>query len=281
MKEIRPLNDPSDNSLIGFSLILENFNFKKYFYPKRRSIFWQPTDTGLLNIHLLDKNLKEEFVEFYNYVLKNLDLSANDEEILLSLKGIFRKREKFYKTLGLISRSEAMGLFGELTFLKEKLNDSTNFEEVINGWRRPDRSTHDFDYTSIGYEIKVTGLNSKSVKIANENQLDKLNHENLYLICYQVECFPSTSKNSIKELFFEISRKIQSPILETEILEKINKDLDDFKFEITPQFKIKTEIDQAFPKITSENLNENLSNVSYTVSLSYIEKYGEKSKMAE
>jgi hypothetical protein len=127
-----------------------------------------------------------------------------------------------------------MGLFGELTFLKEQLNKSNDFKEVICGWRRPDRSTHDFDYGSVGYEIKAAGLNSKSVKISNENQLDKLNHETLYLVCYLVECFPSTSKNSIQELFLEISAKIKSPILETEILEKIDKNLEDFKFEITP-----------------------------------------------
>jgi hypothetical protein len=133
----------------------------------------------------------------------------------------------------------------------------------------------------VGYEIKAAGLNSKSVKISNENQLDKLNHETLYLVCYLVECFPSTSKNSIQELFLEISSKIKSPILETEILEKIDKNLEDFKFEITPQFKILTEVDEAFPKITSENLNENLSSVSYTISLSYIEEHGKKSKMAE
>lgn len=281
MKEIRPLNDPTDNSLIGFSLIIENFSFKKYYYPKRKSILWQPSDNGLLNILLLDNSLKEEFIEFYNYVIIKLDLSGNNEEILLALKGIFRKREKFYKTLGSISRPEVMGLFGELTFLKEQLNKSNDYKEVICGWRRPDRSTHDFDYGSVGYEIKAAGLNSKSVKISNENQLDKLNHETLYLVCYLVECFPSTSKNSIQELFLEISAKIKSPILETEILEKIDKNLEDFKFEITPQFKILTEVDEAFPKITSENLNENLSSVSYTISLSYIEEHGKKSKMAE
>jgi hypothetical protein len=281
MKEIRPLNDPADNSLIGFSLIIKDFGFKKFYYPKRKSILWQPSDNGLLNIHLLDNSLKEEFVEFYNYVVNNLDLSANNEEIILELKGIFRRREKFYKTLGSISRYDAMGLFGELTFLKEQLNTSDDFKEVINGWRRPDRSTHDFDYGSVGYEIKAAGLSSKAIQIANENQLDKLNHDTLYLVCYLVECFASTSKNSIQELFSKISTIIQSPILETEILEKIGKDLEDFKFEITPQFKILAEVNEAFPKITSENLNENLSGVSYAVSLSYIEEHGEKSKMAE
>ena len=281
MNKIKPLHNPTNNLLIGFSLIISGFDFKKFFYPKRRSILWQPSDKGLLNIHLLDNSLSEEFLDFYNYVCQKVDLTANNEEILLTLKGIFRKREKFYKSLNSISRQDAMGVFGELTFLKEQLSNSDDYKSIIAGWRRPDRSTHDFDFDEIGYEIKAVGLSSKSIKIANENQLDKLNHETLFLVCYLVECFPSTTKNSIKELFDKISKMIQSPILETEILEKIDINLEDFKFDITAQYKIVNEIDSEFPKITSHNLNENLSNIRYNVSLSYVEQHGEKSKMAE
>ncbi len=180
-----------------------------------------------------------------------------------------------------VSRQDAMGIFGELTFLKEQLSKSKDYTTIVAGWRRPDKSTHDFDYEEVGYEIKAAGLNFKSIKIANENQLDNLNHETLYLICYLVECFPSTSKNSMEELFSEISALIQSPILETEILEKIDIDLDDFKFDITAQYKIVNEVGQEFPKITSQNLNENISNVRYKLSLSYLEKHGEKSKISK
>jgi hypothetical protein len=281
MNEIKPFYDPATNLLIGFSLIIRGFDFKKFYYPRRKSVLWQPSDDGLLNIHLIDNTLSEEFLDFYNYAFKKIDLTANNEEILLTLKEIFRKREKLYKSLNSISRQETMGLFGELTFLKEQLSTSEDFKSIIDGWRRPDRSTHDFDYDKIGYEIKAAGLSSNSIKIANENQLDKLNHETLFLVCYLVECFPSKTKNSIEELFNEIAAMIQSPILETEILEKIDTDLENFNFDITAQYKIINEVDTDFPKITSENLNENLSNIRYNLSLTYIEEYGEKSKMAE
>ena len=281
MKEIKPFHDPASNFLIGFSLVIRGFDFKKFYYPKRKSILWQPTESGLLNIHLLDNTLSEEFLDFYNYSCKHIDLTAKDEEILLRLKEIFRKREKFYKSVNSISRQEAMGLFGELTFLREQLTTNEDFKLIIDGWRRPDRSTHDFDYDKIGYEIKSAGLSSKSIKIANENQLDNLNHETLFLVCYLVECFPSTTKNSIKELFNEIAVIIKSPILEAEILEKMDVNIEDFKFDIKAQYKIVNEVDTDFPKITSENLNENLANVSYNISLSYLEGHGEKSKMAE
>ena len=149
MKEIKPLFDPASNLLIGFSLKIKGFDFKKFYYPKRKSILWQPSEGGLLNIHLLDNSLSEEFLDFYKYACEKIDLTAKNEEVLLTLKEIFRKREKFYKSLSPISRKEAMGLFGELTFLREQLLTSEDFKSIIDGWRRPNRSTHDFDYDNL------------------------------------------------------------------------------------------------------------------------------------
>lgn len=279
--KIKPILGPKNNSVIGLTLDLSGFDFTQYFYPKKRSIRWIPSNNGILNIRLIDEELIEEFSDFYNVIKEKIDLSESNENILLRLKKLFRQREKLYKSASSVTRQEAMGLFGELIFLKEKLDESLDHNSVINGWRRPDRSTHDFDYGEIGYEIKSTGLSTKVVTIQNENQLDKLNHEKLYLVCYRVECFPSTVINSIKELVLEISKLLNSPILDDEILEKINRDIDEFKYDITAQFKILNEVDDHFPKITSKGLNENLSGVKYQVSMSYIEKHGEKSKMAK
>ena len=278
--EIKPIVDPVQKGVIGLTLSLVRFDFTAHFYPKKRSILWIPSENGILNIRLIDEELIEEFTDFYNAIEEKLDLTKSHESILLTLIDLFRQREKLFKSASSVTKQEAMGLFGELTFLKEQLSTSNDHKSIINGWRRPDRSTHDFDYGEIGYEIKAVGLTSDSIKIANENQLDKLNHETLYLICYRIECFSSTATNSIKKLVSEISNLLKSPVLDDDILDKIDNDLDEFKFDMTAQYKIVNEIGPEFPKITSQNLNENLSNVRYEVSLSYIEKHGEKSKMA-
>lgn len=279
--KIKPILDPDNTDIIGLTLELEGFDFTAYFYAEKRSIVWIPSENGILNIRLIDEELVEEFTDFYKIIKEKLDLTKSHERILLTLKRLFRQREKLFKSASSITRQDAMGLFGELTFLKEQLNVSNDHKSVINGWRRPDRSTHDFDYGEIGYEIKSTGLNTQTIKIQNENQLDRLNHEKLYLVCYRVECFEHQVINSIQDLVFKISKILNSPVLDDEILEKIEKDLDKYKFDITAQFKIINEVDDNFPKITSKNLDENLSGVKYQVSMSYIEKHGEKSKMAE
>jgi hypothetical protein len=279
--KISPITDLERLSIIGLTLEIPGFDFTKYFYPKKKSIIWIPSDNGFLNIRLIDDKLIEEFGDFYKIIIERLDLSFSDEQILLSLKHLFRQKEKLFKSATEVTHQEAMGLFGELIFLKEMLYNSDNHELTLEGWRRPDRSTHDFDYGQIGFEIKATGLTTKTIKIQNENQLDRLNHDVLYLICYRVECFPSTKINSIRDLATDISFLLNSPILEDQLFEKIGKDIDEYKFDIIPQFKIINEVNDTFPKITTKDLNGNLSSVKYEVSMSYIEQNGKKSKMAE
>jgi hypothetical protein len=172
-----------------------------------------------------------------------------------------------------------MGLFGELCLLKELLISATDYKFIIDGWRRPKYSTHDFDYTETAYEVKTTGLTTTSIKIQSEHQLDKLDHHNLYLICFRVECFPSNSKNSIIDLTQDIATIIKNPILLDEIYEKIGSDLSAYNFDIKPQFKIINKVTESFPKITSTDLNENIFSVKYEISMSYLEENGKKSKM--
>lgn len=278
--KLSAIRDHEQGGIIGLTLEIPEFDFTQYFFSKKRSIMWIPGENGFLTIRLIDEKLISEFGDFYTLISDKIDMSQSGEQILFSLKHLFRQREKLFKSVNSVTRQEAMGLFGELTFLKEMLITSNDYKSTLQGWRRPDRSTHDFDYGQIGYEIKATGLSTKSITIQNENQLDKLNHDTLYLVCYRIECFPSTTKNSIKELTTNISFLLNSPILEDELLEKVGQELEEFKFEITPQFKIINDVNDSFPKLTSESINENLSGVKYDVSMSYIEEHGEKSKMA-
>ena len=278
--KLSAIRDHEQGGIIGLTLEIPEFDFTQYFFSKKRSIMWIPGENGFLTIRLIDEKLISEFGDFYTLISDKIDMSQSGEQILFSLKHLFRQREKLFKSVNSVTRQEAMGLFGELTFLKEMLITSNDYKSTVQGWRRPDRSTHDFDYGQIGYEIKATGLSTKSITIQNENQLDKLNHDTLYLVCYRIECFPSTTKNSIKELTTNISFLLNSPILEDELLEKVGQELEEFKFEITPQFKIINDVNDSFPKLTSESINENLSGVKYDVSMSYIEEHGEKSKMA-
>jgi len=275
-----PIPDPIIKGIMGICLEIPDFDFTQYYFPKKRSVVWVP-GKGILIIRLIDQELIEEFTDFYETTEKEIDLSIQDEEILLTLKSLFRKREKLYKSLSSINRDEAMGLFGELLFLREQLINPIAHSDPLIAWRRPDRSTHDFDFEKKGYEIKAVGLTSKTVKISTENQLNSLNHERLFLVCYQVEIHKSTKVNSVEMIASEIVEILDSPMREAEFIEKIDRELADFKFEITPQYKIINEVGEDFPKITPEKLSENLSHVQYEISMSYIEKHGEKSKMAK
>lgn len=283
MKEknkISAILDNKHSKIIGLTLEIPGFDFTRYFYARKRSFLWIPSNDGILNIRLVDETLVNEFGDLHNVIFERLDLDQSAEQILFSLKHIFRQREKLFKSAQSVTRKEAMGLYGELTLLKELLEVSDDFKSTLEGWRRPALSTHDFDFGKIGYEVKTTGLSTNTVKIQNENQLDKLNHNKLFLICYRVECFASTTVNSISLIAEEIISLMNNRILEDQLCEKIGRDFDEFKFDITCHFKIVNEVTESFPKLISTNINENISGVKYEVSMSYIEEHGEKSKMA-
>ena len=278
--KVTAIFDNEQSKIIGLTLEIPGFDFTRYFYAQKRSFLWIPSTDGILNIRLVDETLIDEFGDLYSVIFERLDLDQSAEQILFSLKHIFRQREKLFKSAQSLTRKEAMGLYGELTLLKELLEVSDDFKSTLEGWRRPALSTHDFDFGEIGYEVKTTGLSTNTVKIQSENQLEKLNHDKLFLICYRVECFASTTVNSIRLIAEEIISLMNNRILEDQLCEKIGRDFDEFKFDITCHFKIVNEVNESFPKLISTNMNENISGVKYEISMSYIEEHGEKSKMA-
>ncbi|MGC6430340.1 MAG: PD-(D/E)XK motif protein [Jejuia sp.] len=278
--KVSAIFDNEQSKIIGLTLDIPGFDFTRYFYARKRSFLWIPSTDGILNIRLVDETLIDEFGDLYSVIFERLDLDQSAEQILFSLKHIFRQREKLFKSAQSVTRKEAMGLYGELTLLKELLEVSDDFKSTLEGWRRPALSTHDFDFGEIGYEVKTTGLSTNTVKIQSENQLEKLNHDKLFLICYRVECFASTTVNSISLIAEEIISLMNNRILEDQLCEKIGRDFDEFKFDITCHFKIVNEVTESFPKLIATNMNENISGVKYEISMSYIEEHGEKSKMA-
>ena len=277
-KTFKSIRDDSNNFL-GIKLELKGFDFSKYHYQKKKSITWIP-NRDRLDIRLLDQELEGELEDFFNHLSNKIDLNWDNEKIFLELRKAFRKRLKLHSNARSLSRSEVMGLYGEMLFLKELLLNN-NHDNSLKAWRRPQRSAHDFDFKDHGYEIKSLGLNSTEVKIANLNQLDILDHQKLFLVCYFIEIHTSKSVNSTKALYNEICQILKTPLAIDEFTEKINYELDDFEYEIIPQKKITCDVDDSFPKLLSSDINDNIKDVSYSIDISYIKANGKKSKVVK
>ena len=130
---------------------------------------------------------------------QNPTFSAVSEDLLVSLnassasakdvvQGALSRWKAFWSsgTAGL-SREEALGLFGELWFLKRWMGPLST--SVISRWMATPRARHDFQWPDASVEVKTAATVSPGGpvhRIANLDQLDNPVTGQLYLFSFQV-----------------------------------------------------------------------------------------------
>ena len=74
---------------------------------------------------------------------------------------------------GRLSRNEAMGLFGELVFLRDVLAPRGRIASAVAAWRGPYGDEQDFAVADVIVEVKTHGTTSDGrIQISSEHQLD-------------------------------------------------------------------------------------------------------------
>lgn len=82
-------------------------------------------------------------------------------------------------TGGNMTRSETIGLMGELHVLKALLEKKPS---LLDTWRAPDDAIHDFEHLGLALEVKTTLGPGSRITIANLDQLDDAGLERLSLV---------------------------------------------------------------------------------------------------
>ena len=109
---------------------------------------------------------------------------------------------------GGMSREHALGLFGELWFLRRWLRivDAT----TIECWQATDSARHDFQWPSVSVEVKTTATQITTApihRIAGLDQLADPEQGQLFLFSLQV-CDDALSSNTLHSLVASISAEI-------------------------------------------------------------------------
>lgn len=111
------------------------------------------------------------------------------------------------------------GFVGELWFLYKVLIKNIGVGEAVKSWTGPERANQDFITRNKVFEIKTRNLNSTTVKISNENQLN----EDMYLVI--IDTVKSSPINTNSFTVYSLINKIQSKIDSPELLMYFNKKL--------------------------------------------------------
>lgn len=226
---------------------------------------------------IVSPKFKKNYQIFKKYIPYFFYNETKDEISSLELKQILIEMSQVGDLLlenkKIMSKSNLIGLYGELIFLEKQIaKSSKSFERHINAWQKNERANNDFIYSDKEHEIKTTALNNKTVRISSEYQLESNNGNQVFLEYLVIE--EKENGRSLDEIVSELRDKFKNNV---KLLFKFNLKLEIYgyvscnltknkKFELFKHRKIK--ISDDFPKLTKPNLPNQISDVRYTVDIS-------------
>jgi hypothetical protein len=211
-------------------------------------------------------------------ILNELRKNNNVITYVKTLQDRIKKWEDFFKKTEsqLLTDKEVIGLFGELTLIKElKLK---GLDSISDYWNGPIRAAQDFQSELLSIEVKTTSANKiEKVNISSEIQLDSKNGDTLYLVVYRIERNDVTGIrlpqiiNEVENLLSESQKKRFDAKLNC--LGYSNQD----EIKYTKGYFVRERkiylVDEDFPRITPDNLAKDISDVKYKLSLNNCDSF--------
>lgn len=157
----------------------------------------QGCSTELVKIHGRDYFLlslpDNDYWSIFKYLCREIfhDLQENayrkNDTLLRQLSALLKKFSQFFKSTPLhFSREQAIGLWGELSFLKNILLSRFSPDEALLCWKGPTADDKDFVMPHTLVEVKTTeSTDNKRISISNLKQLSEESGKDLY-ICLNV-----------------------------------------------------------------------------------------------
>ena len=242
-------------------------------------------DTYWTSFDLLNEDMKEAYFSFCeNMIVSVLGVKAESKALDLLKRRFITWKKLFQKASGKdISREKAMGVFGELTVLKDIIAPLYGINTAIQAWGGPDMQSKDFTLNDTWYEVKTISANADSIHVSSLTQLSSNNIGHLVVIRAEAVSPEFNSKcASIMGIINEILLKIPDESIENVFINKIQGiGIDAFGKEITFKFDIKSiksyKVENGFPRITSGNVPySEITEVKYTISEAAISRFAEE-----
>jgi Putative PD-(D/E)XK family member, (DUF4420) len=179
----------------------------------------------------------------------------------------------------LLSAEEVRGLFAELTFLLELMEQLPSTALAVEAWLGPDRSHQDFVFGNTAIEIKsLSGAERSTVRISSEDQLESLN-DALFLRIYRLSSLPdATGARSLNE----IVAAVQTRLGQAEAVEAFDRKLVAHSYAPLPDYDgprfVVSEVHSyrvcdEFPRLNRSRLPTGIAKVTYDIRLESIASY--------
>lgn len=178
-----------------------------------------------------------------------------------------------------LTAEEVRGLFSELKFLQQVLDQMDNELDALDAWQGPETSHQDFIFSDTSIEVKsLSGRERSTVKISSEDQLESLS-SCLFLKVFRLIDMPE-SKASIS--LNELVKAVEETLTEAEAIEMFDTKLAKAGYVKMlsydkPEFIVAEEqtyrVESEFPKIVRSELNAGLTKVGYEIKLESVRDF--------
>lgn len=178
-----------------------------------------------------------------------------------------------------LSHEEVRGLFAELTFLLELLDQPVSAVTALEAWLGPDKSHQDFIFGNTAVEIKsLSGAERSTVRISSEDQLESLN-DALFLRIYRLSNLPDAAGARSLNM---IVAEVQARLGDAEAVEAFDRKLVAYGYAPLPGYDvlrfvissvITYRVQGAFPRLIRSQLPAGIAKVAYDIRLEAIAPY--------
>lgn len=179
----------------------------------------------------------------------------------------------------LLSPEEVRGLFAELIFLLELLDDGRDAAAAVEAWLGPEKSHQDFIFGNTAVEVKsLSGTERSTVRISSEDQLESLN-DDLFLRIYRLSALAEApGARTLNALVQAIEKRLAA----AEALEAFDRRLVTHRYAPLPDYdepefvvsEVRTyRVEGEFPRLMRSQLPEGVAKVTYDIRLEAIAPY--------
>lgn len=175
-----------------------------------------------------------------------------------------------------LSPEEVRGLFAELNFLLEMIDNGASVPDAVGAWLGPERSHQDFIFGNTAVEIKaLSGSERNAVRISSEDQLESLN-DSLFLRLYRLSSLPDANTAcSLNSLVAMVENRLDDADAVVAFDRKLAAqgyaplpDYDELRFVVS---EIRTYVvGPAFPRLIRSQLPSGVAKVAYDLELENI-----------
>jgi len=283
----RRINPESKHNLFW----LTDIEGKYAFYLETKSLFKKlDAPARLKGISILKRNSKnngelflvlnkKEDWQIFKSLCEDLVMTSSRYEDDLAMVSALEIRLRRWQQLLKQERTQEMslerqmGLFSELSCLKDIVANKIGIAQAINSWVGPNFDKQDFLLDNVIIEVKSHST-SKGAKI-NISSLEQLYSvkEPIFLISYSLtnsengltlDALVNDIKDLIKDESYEISDLFENKLIEYGFIpEIITSNFHSFIIDKINAFQVTDE----FPKIIPQNVKNQISNVKYSIDL--------------